>query len=108
RSPRRLPATRGGGRIVPCAAARRFEGEGRGSGSRGTRGAEDRAEGLSEGPPPDRAAALQGHHHVEAVASRRLAGHASGQGPGGRVPPALQATARMAEGQGRVLSSTGL
>ena len=48
--------------------------------SRGPRRLEDGTQGLSEGPPANRAAALQGRHQLEAVAARPVARQARRQG----------------------------
>ena len=54
------------------------------------RRAEDRAEGLPEGPSADRAAAVQGHRRVAGVAGRRVARHAEGEGPRRRAVPVAE------------------
>ena len=52
----------------------------------GPRRAQDRAQGISEGPSADRPAPPQGHRDDEDLAGRRVAGHQEGQRPGGRPP----------------------
>jgi hypothetical protein len=71
-------------------------GAGRRAGRLGPRRAEDRPEGLSEGPSADRASPLQGPDHVARVASRRVARHEAREGSDRRLPRTVEAARRMA------------
>ena len=62
-----VSATRSGGKLVDLVRKTREAG----IDVSGHDGAEDRPEGLPQGPPPDRAPPVQGHHHVAGVAGRR-------------------------------------
>src|SRR5262249_2429961 len=72
-------------------------------GDRGHRArhAEDGAEGLREGPSPDRPAPDEGLDHLEAVAAGGLAGDEEGQGQGGGVPRGLEAPEGLARDERR-------
>src|SRR5207244_5334951 len=72
------------------------EGQGSRSGGDVARRAEDRAEGLPQGSSPDRAAPVQGAGGVARVAGRRMARNQEGEGPPGRVLPAVAASRRVA------------